>query len=64
MHYFAAGYHDIGPEYPVKNGEKVFLEPGAFLEGSIRFLSGDRQSIEGRGVIYGAKYETFNPSFP
>jgi len=38
--YFNAGYLDIGPNYPVKDGMTVFLEPGAFLEGNIKFSTG------------------------
>lgn len=40
------------------------MEPGAFVEGNFNFLPGNSQSLEGRGLIYGAKYEVFNPSFP
>ena len=45
VRYFEAGYHDIGPNYPINDREKVFLEPGAFLEGNIKFKTGDKQSI-------------------
>ena len=62
--YYSAGYHDIGAVKKLLSGTSVFLEPGAFLEGSIEFFPGDNQSIQGRGLIFGGKYETFYAAYP
>lgn len=39
--YYSAGYHDIGAVKKLLTGTQVFMEPGAFLEGSIEFYPGN-----------------------
>jgi len=52
VHFFGPGVHDIGPHYAVKEGETVYLAPGAVVRGTIT-ASGANVRICGRGILSG-----------
>jgi hypothetical protein len=52
VHFFGPGVHDIGPSYAVKEGETVYLSPGAVVRGTIN-ASGANVRICGRGILSG-----------
>lgn len=50
QHYFAKGVHHLGAKYPIAAGERVYLEGGAVVEGTLT-LGGDDIKIGGRGIL-------------
>lgn len=50
QHYFKKGVHHIGAKYPIGPGERVHIEGGAVVEGTL-MLGGDNIKIGGRGIL-------------
>jgi hypothetical protein len=50
---FAAGYHDLGYDHPIRlnSGQTLYLAPGAWVEGIIRVSDAKDVRIMGRGVL-------------
>jgi len=61
VHYFEAGYHDVGIDYEIGEGETLYLEGGAFLHGNILVTVPANTRIAGRGIISGRNYQVFDP---
>jgi hypothetical protein len=53
VRYFAAGIHDVGL-IDLKDGETLYLAPGAWVKGNVRSIGTKNVSIRGRGVLDGS----------
>ena len=59
--YFGPGFHDIGLQYEVKDGETLYIAGGAIVRGSIRKPREkgplEHFTLRGRGILYSGDYE-------
>lgn len=49
--YFEKGYHDLDGTLTITNNQKIYIEGGAVLDGTIKIEGGTGASIMGRGML-------------
>ena len=53
--YFTAGIHEIGAQFPLKSGQTLYLEAGAYLKGTLscKREGANGAKVIGRGILSG-----------